>query len=69
MRTTYRLRIAVVIALAAISLVAAAKGALATTAKNIVLVHGALTDGSTWRGVYDLLTPRTASASVWFRSP
>jgi pimeloyl-ACP methyl ester carboxylesterase len=56
MRTTYRLRIAVAIALAAISLVAAAKGALATTAKNIVLVHGALTDGSTWRGVYDLLT-------------
>lgn len=23
---------------------------------NIVLVHGALTDGSTWRGVYDVLT-------------
>ena len=24
--------------------------------KNIVLVHGALTDGSSWRGVYDILT-------------
>ena len=24
-------------------------------AKNIVLVHGALVDGSTWRGVYDVL--------------
>ncbi len=24
--------------------------------KNIVLVHGAFVDGSTWRGVYDLLT-------------
>jgi pimeloyl-ACP methyl ester carboxylesterase len=25
-------------------------------AKNVVLVHGAFVDGSTWRGVYDLLT-------------
>src|SRR5271169_1475746 len=27
-----------------------------TVAKNIVLVHGALIDGSSWRGVYDVLT-------------
>lgn len=25
-------------------------------ARNIVLVHGALVDGSGWRGVYDILT-------------
>lgn len=50
------LRIALVFALAAPSCVAGASGAPATTATNIVLVHGALTDGSTWRGVYDSLT-------------
>jgi pimeloyl-ACP methyl ester carboxylesterase len=54
--TTYGLNIALAAALAAISLVADAKGAPATTARNIVLVHGALTDGSSWRGVYDILT-------------
>ena len=27
-----------------------------SAAKNIVLVHGANTDGSGWRGVYDILT-------------
>jgi len=46
--------------LAAISLAAGAKGGAkdlaATPAKNVVLVHGALTDGSSWRGVYDILT-------------
>jgi hypothetical protein len=26
-----------------------------TLVKDIVLVHGAFVDGSTWRGVYDLL--------------
>jgi pimeloyl-ACP methyl ester carboxylesterase len=36
--------------------VANALGAPADQAMNIVLVHGALTDGSTWRGVYDNLT-------------
>jgi pimeloyl-ACP methyl ester carboxylesterase len=30
----------------------------ATSAKNIVLVHGAFADGSGWRGVYDELTQR-----------
>jgi pimeloyl-ACP methyl ester carboxylesterase len=43
-------------ALAAISFGAGAKDAPATSAKNVVLVHGALTDGSSWRGVYDILT-------------
>jgi len=52
---TYELRFALACALAAISFVAGANDAPATTAKNIVLVHGALTDGSTWRGVYDIL--------------
>jgi len=37
---------------------AAAQAASASSAavKNIVLVHGALVDGSGWRGVYDILT-------------
>ena len=56
MTTTGRIRLALAFALTAISLVAAAQDASATTARNIVLVHGALTDGSTWRGVYDILT-------------
>ena len=43
-------------ALAAISFGAGAKDAFAASAKNVVLVHGALTDGSTWRGVYDILS-------------
>lgn len=33
-----------------------AQGAPAGGTWNIVLVHGALMDGSTWRGVYDILT-------------
>jgi pimeloyl-ACP methyl ester carboxylesterase len=32
--------------------------------KNIVLVHGAITDGSGWRGVYDLLTKDGYHVSV-----
>jgi pimeloyl-ACP methyl ester carboxylesterase len=41
-------------------LIAASTNALSapphTAAVNIVLVHGALIDGSSWRGVYDVLT-------------
>ena len=48
--------IALSIALAAISFGAGAKDAFAASAKNVVLVHGALTDGSTWRGVYEILS-------------
>jgi pimeloyl-ACP methyl ester carboxylesterase len=32
--------------------------------KNIVLVHGAITDGSGWRGVYDILTKDGYHVSV-----
>lgn len=53
---TYALRVALAAALAAISFVPGARGAPAIKARNIVLVHGALTDGSSWRGVYDILT-------------
>ena len=56
MTTTYGLRVALLSALAVLGLGAGSKSALATTAIDIVLVHGALTDGSTWRGVYDILT-------------
>jgi len=56
MRIRYRVRIALAVALAAVGMVGGAQGAPAGSAKNIVLVHGALTDGSTWRGVYDILT-------------
>jgi pimeloyl-ACP methyl ester carboxylesterase len=54
-RTPYGLRIAVGGLLAAISFMAGAKSVPLTAVRNIVLVHGALTDGSTWRGVYDIL--------------
>src|SRR5580693_3947833 len=45
---------------------AAAQAASATTTavKNIVLVHGALVDGSGWRGVYDILTKDGYRVSV-----
>jgi len=56
MTRTCGLRILLASLLAATSVVAGARGAPATTLKNIVLVHGALTDGSSWRGVYDILT-------------
>jgi pimeloyl-ACP methyl ester carboxylesterase len=41
---------------AALGLMSRALGAPTTEPINIVLVHGALTDGSTWRGVYEVLT-------------
>ncbi len=51
MRKTYKAGIALA------ALLAAANPAAATGAvRNIVLVHGVLTDGSAWRGVYDILT-------------
>jgi pimeloyl-ACP methyl ester carboxylesterase len=42
--------------LAALEFTSSAIGASTGKSINIVLVHGALTDGSTWRGVYDVLT-------------
>lgn len=53
---TYTLRIAVAAAMVAASPAAAAETAATGAVKNIVLVHGANTDGSGWRGVYDILT-------------
>jgi len=49
----------VIVAMAAVAALGLSFNALGgSTAEpvNIVLVHGALTDGSTWRGVYDVLT-------------
>ena len=43
--------------------VAATAPALAG-ARNIVLVHGALVDGSGWRGVYDILTRDGYNVSI-----
>ena len=50
------LRIAVAAVLLVSSAGFAASRAPIGTVKNIVLVHGAATDGSGWRGVYDILT-------------
>jgi pimeloyl-ACP methyl ester carboxylesterase len=41
-----------------------ARAAGTSTAKNIVLVHGANTDGSGWRGVYDILKKNGYHVSV-----
>ncbi len=35
-----------------------------STIKNVVLVHGALSDGSGWRGIYDILTKDGFRVSV-----
>ena len=40
----------------AVGLWIAQTGVAFADVKNIVLVHGANVDGSTWRGVYDRLT-------------
>jgi pimeloyl-ACP methyl ester carboxylesterase len=63
MNTTHTLRIA----LAALVLALGPGGltpAATATVKNIVLVHGANTDGSGWRSVYDLLTKDGYHVSV-----
>ena len=49
------LGIALAVVLAAASPAVAAGPAAIRTVNNIVLVHGADTDGSGWRGVYDIL--------------
>jgi pimeloyl-ACP methyl ester carboxylesterase len=51
----YRLRIALASVVAAAGPVPEARTAEIDAAKNVVLVHGANTDGSGWRGVYDIL--------------
>jgi pimeloyl-ACP methyl ester carboxylesterase len=52
----YMLRIALAAAVVATSSAVEAGSAAVGTVKNIVLVHGAITDGSGWRGVHDILT-------------
>ncbi|HEV2271752.1 MAG TPA: alpha/beta hydrolase [Steroidobacteraceae bacterium] len=51
----YALRFAFTILVLAASLGAAAASAAPGAVKDVVLVHGAITDGSSWRGVYDIL--------------
>jgi pimeloyl-ACP methyl ester carboxylesterase len=51
----YTLRIALAAVVVAASPVVEAEPAAIGPVKNIVLVHGANTDGSGWRGVYDIL--------------
>ena len=51
----YVLRTAFVAAMIAVSSAATADSAAPGAVRNIVLVHGANTDGSVWRGVYDML--------------
>ena len=51
---TYARRIALAAVVVATSSVAEAGPAAIDAVKNIVLVHGAITDGSGWRGVYDI---------------
>ena len=58
------LRIAFAAAMVAVSPAAATGSAATGTVKNIVLVHGANTDGSGWRGVYDILTKDGYRVSV-----
>jgi pimeloyl-ACP methyl ester carboxylesterase len=60
----YTLRIALAAAVIAASPAAEAASAAIGPMKNIVLVHGANTDGSGWRGVYDILTKDGYRVSV-----
>jgi len=55
MTIAYTLRIALAVVAVAASPAVEAGSAAIGTVKNIVLVHGAITDGSGWRGVYDIL--------------
>ena len=61
---TYAVRALFAVALIAAKLVAVAGSATPDTVKNVVLVHGALTDGSGWRGVFDILTKDGYRVSV-----
>jgi pimeloyl-ACP methyl ester carboxylesterase len=64
MTVAYTLRVALAAAAVATSGTAEAESAAIGAVKNIVLVHGALTDGSGWRGVYDILTKDGYRVSV-----
>lgn len=61
-----RTRLSLLFALASSMLIAPAAVAPANAAqiKNVVIVHGALADGSGWRGVYDRLTARGYKVTI-----
>ena len=61
---TCTLRVALLILVSAACLASQAPTAPIGKAKDIVLVHGAITDGSAWRGVYDILTKDGFHVSV-----
>jgi pimeloyl-ACP methyl ester carboxylesterase len=58
------LRIAMAVVLIAVGPALAAGPATTGAIKNVVLVHGANTDGSGWRGVFDILTRDGFNVSV-----
>lgn len=47
-----------------LGMLTAQSGAVLADVKNIVLVHGANVDGSTWRGVYDRLTAEDYKVTI-----
>jgi len=53
-----------ILTLSIISLLAIPAGAQSTTVKNIVIVHGAFTDGSGWQKVHDILKARGYKVTV-----
>src|ERR1051326_8974286 len=63
MTMTCKRRIAIAAVAGAIGMAIAGSAAMSAV-KNIVLVHGAVTDGSGWRGVYDILTKDGYRVSV-----
>lgn len=64
MTIAYTLRAAVMALLVATGTPVEAGPAATGRVENIVLVHGALIDGSSWRGVYDILTKDGYRVSV-----
>jgi len=64
MTIAFTLRIALAAVVGAASAAAQAGPTPASAVKNIVLVHGAATDGSGWRSVYDILTKDGYQVSV-----
>jgi pimeloyl-ACP methyl ester carboxylesterase len=64
MTTAHTLRTALAALMVAAGPAVEARPAATGAVKNIVLVHGAGTDGSGWRGVYDILTKDGYRVSV-----
>ena len=64
MTMAYTLRVALAALLVTTGAPVKAGPAATGRLENIVLVHGALTDGSSWRGVYDILTKEGYRVSV-----